>query len=479
ELSTRAAIWDAGMLRRLTERERHVTVIGTGAAWTGTPTGIAALLVERGEDGVSDGRQFWDLGRFDAAAVDDRGQPVRAMASGRFGDETVLDEPAVYDSAPSYSPMSDSLQRLAAVELVSTRSRLAHAWSLQNFRLLFGDLPLNRPVIVQKRDVRERVRALAPFFVQGTEILPVVADDSLYWALELYAASDDYPLAQRFHILGAQRGYFQHAATALLHAASGRVRLVLASVPEPVTTTWATRFPMLFVRPTSLTPALQAALPPILDGAQSQALAFAVAGFRGDSLEVRHFATLDAADSAIMREPQRAAIPGLGIAALWTLLDPQERVRGMVAAVGGATRETVWIPVASDALRWIGTVDRLRLADTATADSPLAHGPVRTLPLAGKPVYLQSAYRWRAGGTPSLARVSAVVGDTLRSGPTLPAALGLAPSAPGSLAAPPADLRTRAEALYREMRDALRSGDWGAFGRAFDALGATLRVPSR
>ncbi|HKH94125.1 MAG TPA: UPF0182 family protein, partial [Gemmatimonadaceae bacterium] len=170
ELSTRAAIWDAGMLRRFTERERHVTVIGTGAAWTATPTGIAALLVERGEDGVSDGRQFWDLGRFDAAAVDDRGQPVRAIASGRFGDETVLDEPAVYDSAPSYSPMSDSLQRLAAVELVSTRSRLAHAWSLQNFRLLFGDLPLNRPVIVQKRDVRERVRALAPFFVQGTEI---------------------------------------------------------------------------------------------------------------------------------------------------------------------------------------------------------------------------------------------------------------------------------------------------------------------
>jgi uncharacterized membrane protein (UPF0182 family) len=375
--------------------------------------------------------------------------------------------------------MSDSLQRLAAVEMVSTSSRLAHAWSLQNFRLLFGDLPLNRPTILQKRDVRERVRALAPFFVQGTEILPVVADDSLYWALELYAASDDYPLAQRFHILGAQRGYFQHAATALLHAASGRVRLVLSATPEPVTETWAARFPMLFVRPTSLTPALQAALPPIADGAQSQALAFAVAGFRGDSLEVRHFATLDAADSAMAREPQRASIPGVGVAALWTLLDPQERVRGMVAAVGGASRETIWIPVAADDLRWTGTVDRLRIADTATAEAALANGPVRTLPLAGKPVYLQSAYRWRAGGTPSLARVSAVVGDTLRSGPTLADALGLVAPGSGPLATTPADLRSRADALYREMRDALRRGDWTAFGRAFDALGATLRLPSR
>ena len=94
-------------------------------------------------------------------------------------------------------------------------------------------------------------------------------------------------------------------------------------------------------------------------------------------------------------------------------------------------------------------------------------------------MYLQSAYRWRAGGTPSLVRVSTVVGDTLRSGPTLSAALGLAPSGPGAIAAAPADLRTRADALYREMREALRNGDWGAFGRAFDALGATLRVPSR
>src|SRR5205814_9125749 len=134
-----------------------------------------------------------------------------------------------------------------------------------------------------------------------TAILPVVADDSLYWALELYVASDDYPLAQRFHFLGAQRGYFQHAATALLHATSGRVRLVLASAPEPITATWAARFPALFVRASALSPALQAALPPVLDGAQAQAIAFAEAGFRGDSLELRHLATLDAADSSIIR----------------------------------------------------------------------------------------------------------------------------------------------------------------------------------
>ena len=479
ELNGRTAIWDGSMLRRFLERERHVAVIGTGAAWSASATSpLAALMVERGEEETSEGRTFWSLGRFDAAAADENGQPVRAPASSRYGDDTVIPEPAVYDSAPAYSLVSDSLERFAGVEMVTTRSRLAHAWSRQNFRLLFGDLPLDRPMILEHRDVRDRVHTLAPYFVQGTDVLPVVADDSLYWALELYAASDDYPLAERFHFLGAQRGYFQHAATALLHAASGRVRLVLATAPEPITATWAARFPSLFVRASALSPALQAALPPILDGAQAQLLAFADAGFRGDSLEARHPASLDAADSVISREPLRAVLPGIGLSALWTLLDAQDRVRGMVAAVGGPRRETIWIPVAADNAPWSTTVQRLRVADTTAADANLVHAPVRALPVAGQPVYLQAAFRWRAGAPPSLARVATVVGDSARTGPTLAAALGLASSAPGTPPAAPADMRARAAALYGEMRDAMRRGDWTAFGRALDALGATLRAPS-
>jgi uncharacterized protein len=479
EMSTRVGVWDAGTLSRATERTRHVQVVGTGAAWVSTPTGLSALLVERGDEGVSDGREFWDVGRFDAVAADERGQPVRAPASSHFGDETVLDEPAVYDSAPGYTIVADSLQRLAGVEMVSTTSRLAHAWSLQNFRLLFGDLPRDRPTILRHRSVRDRVRELAPFFVQGSEILPVIADDSLYWAMELYVASDDYPLAERLQILNAQRGYFQHAATAIIHAASGRVRLLPAASAEPVTASWVANFPALFVRSTSLSPSLLAALPPVLDGARTQALAFSVAGFRGDSLEVRHFASPDAADSAASREPAHAVLPNFGVAALWTLLDPQERVRGVIAAVGGNNRETRWVPVASDGQRWGAVIDRLRAVDSVSHEATIVRTPVRVVPLAGRPAYLQSGFRWRAGASPQLARVATVIGDSARAGASLSAALGLASASTGSASAAPTDTRTRAEAIYVEMRDALRRGDWAAFGRAFDALGAALRVPAR
>ncbi|HEX7979671.1 MAG TPA: UPF0182 family protein [Gemmatimonadaceae bacterium] len=478
QLAPNVAVWDAATLARFTERERHVDVVGTGAGWTAGPSGLSAYLVERGEEGASDGREFWGIARYDAAAADERGQPVRAVPTGAFGDESTLDEPVVFDSAPGYSVLSDSLQRIAGVEMVSTRSRLAHAWALQNFRLLFGDLPATRPTIVRHRGVRERVEALAPYFVQGSEINPVVVGDSLYWALELYVASDDYPLAERFHILDAQRGYFQHAATALVHTASGRVRFVLAPAPEVVTASWVNRFPSLFVRSTALSRQLQAALPPVLDGAWAQALAFASAGFRGESLEVRHFASLDAADSVASREPIHAALPNFGVTTSWTLLDTQDRVRGIVASAG-ATRETSWIPLAPDGQRWGGTVDRLRAADTASHDGPMVHAPARVVPLAGRPMYFQAAFRVRAGASPTLGRVATITGDSLRTGPTLAAALGLASPTATAGPARQVDLRTRAESLYRDMRDALRRGDWPAFGRAFEALGGALRVAPR
>ena len=124
-------------------------------------------------------------------------------------------------------------------------------------------------------------------------------------------------------------------------------------------------------------------------------------------------------------------------------------------------------------------VDRLRAADTSSQEASIVQAPVRVVPLAGRPLYLQAGFRWRAGASPQLARIVALSADSARSAPTLGAALGLAPRAPGVASATPADSRARAEALYGEMRDALRRGDWAAFGRAFDALGTTLRAPSR
>jgi hypothetical protein len=471
ELATRLAVWDGAMLARAAERLRRVRVVGERAGWQATSSGISALLVEHSSEGAPDSHEVWGLGRFDPASSDDRGLPLRIG-----GDELLAGEPAVYDSAGEYSVLADSLRQLVGVEMVSTRSRLIHAWALQNFRLLFGDLPANRPTMVRRRAVRDRIRALVPFLLQGSEIVPVVAADSLYWVVELYAASPTYPLAERFSILGDDRSYLQYAGTALVHAASGRVRIVGAASPDPVGASWAAAFPRLFSAPSALPPAIRAALPPLTDAARAQALAFAAAGFRGDSLEVRHFATLDGADSAAVREPAHAVIPTLGgVSYLWPLLDSADRVRGMIAATGGSARVTSWVPVASDGKRWGAVVDRLRAADTAVRESALVRHSLRVLPVAGRPLYVQPTFQLRPGAAPTLVRVTSYYADSVAAGTSLDVSLGLMRSSPGEPVRR-TDAGLRADSLYRAMRTALARGDWAAFGRAFEALGLALRV---
>jgi uncharacterized membrane protein (UPF0182 family) len=108
----------------------------------------------------------------------------------------------------------------------------------------------------------------------------------------------------------------------------------------------------------------------------------------------------------------------------------------------------------------------------------VVRGRVRVLPVAGRLVYVQPTYVRTGDGRARLATV-AVLADTLASAARdLAGALGTSTrcvtGARGVRPRRPA-LRARIAALYDAMRDALRRGDWQAFGLAFDSLGAAVR----
>jgi hypothetical protein len=80
-----------------------------------------------------------------------------------------------------------------------------------------------------------------------------------------------------------------------------------------------------------------------------------------------------------------------------------------------------------------------------------------------------------------LVRVGVLDQDSVFAGRTLADALGVTAVVDPNAAEPLSDesLRTRASRLYELMRDALRRGDWPAFGEAYDTLGALLARPPR
>ena len=93
------------------------------------------------------------------------------------------------------------------------------------------------------RDLRTRIRAVAPIFAQGSMVEPMFHADTLYWKLELYTASSNYPLSQRFVLAGEERSYFRHAATALANARTARVTIAADPTPDPIALAWMTSFP--------------------------------------------------------------------------------------------------------------------------------------------------------------------------------------------------------------------------------------------
>src|ERR1051325_121999 len=66
-----------------------------------------------------------------------------------------LETPLVYPAASSFLLVPDSLKHAAGTPLNSMVKRLAYAWSMQDFRLLFNDLPQPQPTITAHPHVRE------------------------------------------------------------------------------------------------------------------------------------------------------------------------------------------------------------------------------------------------------------------------------------------------------------------------------------
>jgi hypothetical protein len=220
-------------------------------------------------------------------------------------------------------------------------------------------------------------------------------------------------------------------------------------------------------------------LPPAVDGLRAQAAAFAEYGTRSDSDVPRHLVGIEGADSALATATPVFSLPHSSATAIGLLLlDASDRVRGMVIGVGGAERRTLWYAMPRLGPKWSSVLDRLHNVDSTSNssahDATTARGPIRGIPLGGTLAFAQPVYSWRAQGPPTLSRVGLLIEDTVHVGSSLVQLAGASPAVPLSSASLSGDLRARAGALYARMREALRRGDWTAFGRAFDELGQLL-----
>ena len=148
----------------------------------------------------------------------------------------------VYPGARGLVVVTEPQLDVAGQRLGDGLSRWEYAWAYQSFELLSDSIP-RRARLVINRDARNRIRALAPIFAQGSMVEPMFRADTLYWKLELYSASSNYPLSQHYVLAGEERSYFRHAATALVNARTARVMIAADPSPDPISLAWMAAFP--------------------------------------------------------------------------------------------------------------------------------------------------------------------------------------------------------------------------------------------
>ena len=158
------------------------------------------------------------------------------------GQQLLRQDSLVYPGARGLVIVANPQLDVAGQRLGEGLSRLGYAWAYQSFDLLSDSVPL-RSRIVTVRDARARLKALAPVFAQGSLVEPMFHADTLYWKIELYSASANYPLSQHYVLAGEERSYFRHSATALINARTARVTMAADPNPDPIALAWMAAFP--------------------------------------------------------------------------------------------------------------------------------------------------------------------------------------------------------------------------------------------
>ena len=144
----------------------------------------------------------------------------------------------------------------AGVPLKTLSQRIAAAVYIRDPRLLNTGVLNSDSRLLLRRDVKKRVKALAPFLqLKGEPYLvsvPMQPDKDFYqeeqhqyWIVDAYTSSNTYPYSSTLSN-GEELRYVRNSVKAIVDAYNGTVQLYISEAKDPIIRGWQTIFPELF-----------------------------------------------------------------------------------------------------------------------------------------------------------------------------------------------------------------------------------------
>jgi uncharacterized membrane protein (UPF0182 family) len=152
------------------------------------------------------------------------------------------------------------------VQLKNFLVKAAFAIRFGDFNLLVSDLVTSHSRLMFVRDITQMAQKAAPFLSYDSDPYPVLSGGQIYWVLDAYTTTDNYPYAQNINTaslpsnsgLNQNANYVRNSVKVVVNAYSGKMTFYdvtgLTHSKDPILQTWEKIFPGMFT-PVSQMPA--------------------------------------------------------------------------------------------------------------------------------------------------------------------------------------------------------------------------------
>jgi uncharacterized membrane protein (UPF0182 family) len=152
-----------------------------------------------------------------------------------------------------------SYEGTGGIELGSFLRRLLIAFDRDDLtKLPFSDDIDAQSRLLMRRNVLERVRALAPFLTYDSDPYIVVGDDGrLSWMLDAFTTTDSYPYSTHYGLGNDQINYMRNSVKVVIDAYGGSTTFYVFDPSDPLITAYRNIFPQLFKDASAMPPDLR------------------------------------------------------------------------------------------------------------------------------------------------------------------------------------------------------------------------------
>ncbi len=142
------------------------------------------------------------------------------------------------------------------VAISSAARRLAYAWQFADINILLSDQITPQSRIQYRRQIKDRVSAIAPFLNLDRDPYPVLDDSGkLWWLQDAYTTTDRYPYSTPLE--PKKFNYIRNSVKVAVDAYNGSVRFYVVQPEDPLIKMYRQAFPTLFEDFEAMPPALR------------------------------------------------------------------------------------------------------------------------------------------------------------------------------------------------------------------------------